>query len=155
MAEQAPPATPFKNPTDAASWIPALLILGLGIGLSYIFGNDKGWAAGAAITAIAAVIQFSWPLRKQSWFWLALAAFAVIHALAVYELNWSWISNSVRLNGLHRWDLKGLGLLTCADAAVMMAIIYALFCLKYGRPAEASESSVDELPRYGARDIEL
>jgi hypothetical protein len=101
------------------------------------------------------VIQMSWPLRKESWFWFAVIAFAAIHAWAVQSLDWSWISHSRRLNGAYSSGLKGLGVLFCLDVAMMMAVIYGLYCLKYGKPARASEPSIDESPRYGERDINL
>jgi hypothetical protein len=69
------PRTPFKSPTNATSICVQLAILGVCFALSY----SLGWGAGMGLGAIAILIELSSPLRKQAWFWSAVAVFVAIH----------------------------------------------------------------------------
>lgn len=145
-----PPRTPFKNPANATSIILQLTILGVCIALSYFLGEGRGLAAGMGIGSIAILIELSWPVRKEAWFWWAVAAFAAIHVWAVLSLDWSWAADAG-----DRREGKGLILLFWADFATMAATIYGVYRLKYGAPTQAVEPSIDDLPSYSNRDLDL
>jgi hypothetical protein len=146
-ATETKPQTPFKALSTAIQWITFVAIFALCIVISLFIGEGRGWAAGLSIGVITLVIQISWHLRKEAWFWIAIAFFAAVHAWAVLYLDWSWVSEGS--------GLKLLASLVVPDLSAMMAIIYRLFRLKYGTPAQEVEPSIDELPRYGERDITL
>jgi hypothetical protein len=143
------PITPFKAPTDATSWIVQLTIVALCMGLSLLIGEARGWAIGTSVGAIAILIELSWPLRKLVWFWCAVAVFAAIHLWAVLSLDWSWIPATDD----HRSGLKGLALLFWVDLFSMAGVVYGVYRLIYGKPAQSIEPSVDELPRYSDHDM--
>lgn len=144
-----PPTTPFKAPTNATSLIVQSGILGACFALAYLIGDARGWATGMSIGAIAILIELSWPLRRESWFWFGVVVFAAIHVWAVLSLNWSWILSSER----HTLELKGLILLFWLDLGAMSAVTYGAYRLKYGKPPQVVEPSLDELPRYGDHDM--
>jgi len=87
----------------------------------------------------------SWPLRRERWFWVALAPLALIHVWAVFDFRWAWIAE--------RGGIKLLGQFVIGDFLAMLAIIYGLYRIKFGKPAEVIEPSIDALPRYNDRDI--
>jgi hypothetical protein len=142
------PQTPFQGPTDATNIIIQLTTLGVCIALAYLIGEARGWASGMSIAAIAILIELSWPMRREAWFWCAVSAFAAIHVCALLSLDWSWVAPTDQ----HRSG-KGLIGLFWIDLGVMMASVYGLYRLKYGKPAQAIEPSVDELPRYSDHDM--
>jgi hypothetical protein len=101
---------------------------GVGIALSTYLGSyAKGLPIGMAAGAVAIVVQFSWPLRRELWFWLAIAALTVVNAWAVLSLSWSWV-DSMR-NGI-----RLLGFVWVGDSFAMGAIIYGLFASKTACP---------------------
>jgi len=85
------PRTPFKSPTNVANWLLSSGIFGACVALSYLIGEGRGWAAGSAIGALALLTQVSWPLRKEPWFWLIVAALAGVHVWGVLCFDWSWV----------------------------------------------------------------
>ena len=125
-----------------------LTILAGCVALSLLIGEARGWATGASIGAIAILIELSWPLRKEVWFWCAVAVFAAIHLWAILLLDWSWIPAT----DAHRSGLKGLALLFWADLFSMIGLVYGVYRLIYGEPPQSIEPSVDELPRYSDHD---
>ena len=147
VATSEAPRTPFKAPTNAANWLLSFGIVAVCVGLSYLTGEARGWAAGLSFGALALLVQIAWPLRRETWFLLTLAALIGVHAAGFVYLDWSWVEK--------RDGLKLLGQLVVVDLFVMMAIIYGLYRLKYGTPVEAIEPSIDDLPRYTANNIDL
>jgi hypothetical protein len=141
------PKPPFKAPTRASEWVLVGASLALSLAFSYFLGEGRGFVCGTSIFAIIFLIQLSWPLRKEVWFWLITGIFAALHAVAAVELNWSWLEQGR--------NFKLLGTLWTLDVAVMAGIVYTIYRLKYGVPAKSIEDSVDDLPRYGDRDLGL
>lgn len=146
MSDSDPPKTPFKALTRARQWLVALGIITLCIALSYFVGEVKGAVSGASIGVIAMLIMLAWPLRKQSWFRALVALFIALHSVGGLELDWSWVATE-------RSGLKGRAALFTPDLLIMYGITYAIYRLKYGTPAESVEASIDDLPRYGDRDL--
>lgn len=75
--------------------------------------------------------------------------FAAIHVWAVLSLDWSWIPATDD----HRSGLKGLALLFWVDLFSMAGVVYGVYRVIYGKPAQSIEPSVDELPRYSDQDM--
>lgn len=142
------PRIPFKSPTNAVEWLVLLAIFALCFALSYLEGEALGWVMGMSIGVIALLVLLAWPLRREGWFWALVAAFVAIHAAAAFGLDWSWVETQ-------RDGLKGLGALITPDLLIMCGITYSAYRLKYGSPAQSIEPSVDDLPRYTDRDIDL
>ena len=114
--------------------------------MGHLAGEQRGWIAGLFAGALIMLIRISWPLRATIWFWGAVAAFAVADILAVELVDWSFTE---------KWDgrtFSGLGML---DLGAMMAIVYGLYRLNYGRPSEAIEEDPGDLPDYANRDLDL
>jgi hypothetical protein len=139
------PKTPFVE----LSRTEGLIIAGVAITAAFIVGmfvgEGKGWIAGCAAGALAGLVRISWPLRKERWFWAAIATFAAVNVSAVEYFDWSFTRS---------WSGHSVSVLMLIDGGVMMAIVYGLFCLIYGAPSEAVADLVEE-PTYSQRDLDL
>jgi hypothetical protein len=139
------PRTPFIATTRAEG----LVVGGAAIAFSILAGifvdDDRGSIAGISTGAIAALICIAWPVRKEFWFWIAVAIFIALHVFAVAHFDWSFT---------HAWSGHAISSLIFPDVAVMMGIVYGLYRLKYGAPTELVADLPDE-PRYGEREIDL
>jgi hypothetical protein len=111
-----------------------------------LFGEDRGWIAGDAGGALAGLIVVSWPLRKEVWFWVAMAALTGVNAFTVAHFDWSFT---------HSWSGHAVASLMVLDLVAMTAIIYGLYYLIYGAPSEAVAALPDEGPSYSERDLDL
>jgi hypothetical protein len=145
------PTVADKPRTPFISWrrwgIAGFVALGL-IGVvtllvGILVGEDRGWMAGGLIGALTALIRVSWPLRKEAWFWGAVGVFAALDVFALIHFDWS---------ATHSWSGHAFGGFILLDIAVMMAIVYGLYRLIYGAPADVIED-VPEEPSYAERDI--
>jgi hypothetical protein len=141
------PRTPF---TSWRHWgVAGLLVFGIGIlvGLSVglLAGEQRGWIAGGLAGALTALIRISWPVRKEPWFWGITTLFAAADAVSVYDVNWSFTDS---------WNGHEFSGLVVLDLCLMMAIVYALYRLNYGAPANVVADEPDE-PSYSERDINL
>ena len=139
------PRTPFES---WRRWGGAgFLLFGLagvvGLSVGILVGEDRGWIAGGLVGSLIALIRISRPVRKEPWFWATVAVFAAADILAIIRFNWS---------ATHAWTGRAYSGLIALDLGVMMAIIYGLYRLLYGPPAEIIED-IPEEPRYGERDI--
>lgn len=141
-----PPKTPFKSPRKAFEWLFPIGVFALCSSLSALVGDDRGTMIGIAIGALAMLVQFSWPLRKEWWFWILVTTFAILNFAGVFGLDWSWIVEK-RYNG------KALGELGLIDFLAMMGVTYGTYRLMYGKPAQSVEPSIDDLPSYADRDL--
>jgi hypothetical protein len=112
----------------------------VGIG---VLGENRGWIAGGFAGALGALIRISWPVRKEAWFWWAVAVFASLDLFGLIHFDWS---------ATHSWSGLAFGSFIFLDFAVMTAIIYLLFRSKYGTPTQAV---ADKPKRYGERNIDL
>ncbi len=133
-------------PSRPAGWLVLIGMIAVCFTLSYFMGEAQGWMLGTAIGVITMFIQFSWPLRKEWWFWVLAATFAMVQVAGVFRLDWSW---TARATG------KALGTLALTDLLVMVAITYGIYRLKYGTPVQAIEPSADDCPSYAERDLDL
>ena len=147
MFSEQPPQIPFKAPSAIASWLVIGLTIGLCIGLSYLANDGRGWAIGLSVGVIALLVQISWPLRKEGWFWATVAVLAAVHFWASVHFSWYWVSD--------RGGLKLLGSMFAVDYLAMVGLIYGVYRIGYGKPAHSTEPNVDDLPRYDARDLDL
>jgi hypothetical protein len=128
-----------------------LLLIGtivLSFSLPGFVGEDRGTILAIAIGALAMFVQFSWPLRKEWWFWILVAMFVVLHVAGVFRLDWSWLVEK-RPNG------KALGELGFIDFLAMTGITYGMYRLMFGQPSQSVEPSIDDLPSYADRDLNL
>jgi cation transport ATPase len=139
------PQTPFVEFSRMEGFIIGGVAIVAAILVGIFVGEDRGWVAGCAAGALAAVIRISWPLRKEHWFWAAMAGFTVANAFGVEFFDWSFT---------HSWSGHSVSGLMVIDIAVMVAIIYGLYCLIYGAPSKAVADLVDE-PTYSQRDVDL
>jgi len=119
--------------------------LALCVVLSYFLGEGRGFVSGTSIFAMIFLVQVSWPIRKEIWFWVVTAVFAAVHGWAVFHLDWSWVEEGR--------NLRLLGFFWMVEVGVMAGIVYTAYRLKYGAPSKTMEASLDDLPRYGDRDI--
>ena len=147
MVKADPPGPPFKAPSDVSGWIAVIAIGALSIALSFLVGEARGWVIGGSIGAFGLLIQMSQTLRKEAWFWASLAPLALLHVWAVGHFDWSWVERGR--------GFTVLGQYVTGDFLIMMAMIYGIYRFKFGKPAEAVEPSIDDLPRYNDRDIEI
>jgi hypothetical protein len=113
---------------------------------SIFLGDDRGSIAGIACGALACLAIISWPLRRERWFWVAFAIFTVLNAFAVANFDWSFI---------HDWSGHAVASLMVPDLAVMMTIVYGIYCGLYGKPSEAVAELPDDGPSYSERDLDL
>ena len=118
----------------------------IGLLVSYVGGEQRGWIAGIFVGALIALIRVSWPLRARSWFWAVVAAFAAADLLAVTLVDWSFTTD---------WNGHTISGLAALDFGVMMAIVYGIYRLKYGTPAQEFAESPDDAPNYSQRDLDL
>jgi hypothetical protein len=142
-----PPQRPFKMPTKAVGWLLLIGTIVLSFSLPGFVGEDRGTIMAIAIGALAMLVQFSWPLRKERWFWVLIAMFAVLDVAGVFWLDWSWLVEN-RPNG------KALGELGFIDFLAMSGITYGTYRLKFGKPTQSVEPSIDDLPSYADRIFE-
>jgi hypothetical protein len=148
VKERERPETPFKMPTKAVGWAIVIGTIVLDCSLTGFLGEDHGTIMAIALGALAMLIQFSWRLRKQWWFWILAGMFAVLNVAGAFRLDWSWIVEN-RPNG------KALGELGFIDFWAMTGITYGMYRLMFGKPSESVEPSIDDLPSYADRDLNL
>jgi hypothetical protein len=118
----------------------------VGIVIAALSDEDRGWAAGSLAFGLAALIKIAWPLRNETWFRATVAAFATLDAAAIMGIDWS---------ATHSWSGSALGGLLTLNITVMLAIVYRIYRLKYGTPAQEFAASPDDAPNYSERDIDL
>lgn len=53
------------------------------------FDPGRGAAAGASLALMIGAVRVFWYLRRHAWFWMAIAALAVIHVVLVILIPWS------------------------------------------------------------------
>jgi len=140
------PATPFIGTTNIEAWIVLAVAIPVSILIGILSSEDRGWIAGDAIGALGGLIALAWPLRRERWFWAAMAVFFALNVFAVVWFDWSFT---------HGWSGHEIPSLGIADLAAMTAITYGLYCLIYGRPAEAIAALPDEGPSYSQSDFDL
>ena len=140
------PATPFLGTTRSEGWVVVAAAIPVSILVGVLTTEDQGWITGDAVGALGCLVTLSWPLRRERWFWAAMACFAAVNAFGVFHFDWSFT---------HDWSGHALISLALADLAVMAAIIYGLYCLIYGTPAESIAELPDEGPSYSERDLDL
>ncbi len=136
------PKTPFIATTKTEGVVVGGLALAVTLLVGFFIGEDRGWIAGLSAGTLAILIIACWPVRKQRWFWGAVATFLALHVFAIVRFDWS---------GTHSWSGHQLGGLMFVDFLIMMSIVYGLYRLIYGAPTEIVADLPDE-PRYGARD---
>ena len=141
------PATPF---TRWRRWgIAGFLVFGIGIAVGvpvgFLMGDQRGWIGGGLAGALTALVRISWPVRKEPWFWGVSALFAAGDVMAVYRIDWSFTES---------WNGHSYSGLMVLDLFMMMAAVYALYCLRYGLPRKAFAEEPDER-NYGERNIKL
>ena len=133
----------------AASRVEGLIVAAVAITaavvVGFFVGEDRGWMAGCAAGAISALIRIAWPLRRERWFWATMAALVGMNAFVVEHFDWAFT---------HSWGGRSVSALMLIDIAVMMAVIYGLFCLICGRPSEVVGDLVEN-PTYRKRDLDL
>jgi hypothetical protein len=117
-----------------------------GVLVGHFGGEQRGWVAGFLAGALIALVRIAWPLRSKYWFWVAVAAFAALDISAVELVDWSFTEN---------WNGHTFGGLATLDVGAMMAIVYGLDRLIYGRPADLFEEDAGDLPDYARRDLDL
>ena len=66
--------------------------------------------------------------------------------LAVGLIDWSFTD---------KWTGHTFGGLATLDVGAMMAIVYGLYRLNYGRPGEVIEENPADLPDYAQSDLDL
>jgi len=106
-------------------------------------GEQQGWIAGGLAGAFAALIRISWPVRRERWFWAVATFFAAGDALAVHFIDWSFTD---------KWNGHEFSGLILMDFGIMMAVVYGVFCIRHGRPANVIADEPDE-PNYSDREI--
>jgi hypothetical protein len=92
------------------------------------------------------VVRISWPLRKEPWFWAAVAGFTALHVVALIEFDWSSTSS---------WNGHKLSGLFMSDTVAMLGIVYGLYHLIYGRPASTFMEDPGDAPDYAQRDLDI
>ena len=140
------PKSPFIARTRTEGLIGGGIFLCVTILVGVLFGEDRGWIAGDSAGALAGLILFSWPLRKERWFWVAVVCFTAVNAFAVAHFDWTFT---------HPWSGRAVASLMILDLVVMLAITYGLYCLIYGRPSESIAVLPDDGPSYSERDLDL
>ena len=139
------PRSPFIGTTRTEGAFVAIGVVAFTILASSFLGEDKGSVAGIAAGALACFVIVSWPLRKERWFWALFGIFTGVNAFAVMRFDWSFTDD---------WSGHAFASLLLPDLAVMLAIVYGLFRLIYGRPTELVEELPGQ-PRYDQRDLDL
>ena len=141
------PRTPFMSwrHWGIAGFLLFAVAIAVGISAGSIVGEQGGWIAGFLAGALVALIRISWPLRHTLWFWATVAVFIAADILAIGDIDWSFTA---------KWTGHSMSGLATLDLSLMMAIIYGVYRLHYGAPAEAIEDVPDQ-PNYGKRDINL
>lgn len=74
----------------AARWglIVALLTIPVAIFVDH-FDPRRGTAAGASLALMIGAVRVFWYLRRQPWFWMAIAALTVIHVVLIVLVPWN------------------------------------------------------------------
>jgi hypothetical protein len=142
------PTTPFLTwrQLGISGIAVGILSVAVGIAVDVLADEGRGWAAGGLAFGLAAVIKIAWPLRNEPWFRATVAAFATLDVAALTGIDWS---------ATHSWSGSALGGLLSLNVTVMMAIVYGIYRLKYGTPAQQFAESPDDAPNYSERDIDL
>jgi hypothetical protein len=138
------PQTPFLDVSRRELASIALCSLPVIVFFAEFTDAGQGLFALIAVYSIVVSIRFAWPLRRQIWFWITIAAIAALHALALYLFDWSWIDKLGKLSSLVGF----------ADIVAILGSIYAIYVLKYGAPAQ-TVADIPELPSYAERDLDL
>lgn len=80
------------------SWRTKLLMVVIGTPMFFLYLIHGGrlelfWPSVLTVIVLGVVIRFKWKLRKQAWFWAAMAVIAVLHILWVLFVPWTtkWI----------------------------------------------------------------
>ena len=120
--------------------------IAVGVLVGQVAGGQRGWIAGLFAGTLVMLIRISWPLRAKLWFWVVVAAFAVVDILAIELVDWSFTE---KWNG---HSFSGFGVL---DLGAMMAIVYGLYRLNYGPPPDAIREDPEDLPAYANRNLDL
>ena len=142
------PRTPFSSwrRWGLAGFLLFPLATAVGLFVGHFGGEQRGWIAGFLAGALIALVRIAWPLRTKPWFWVAVAFFAVADISAIVLVDWSFTEN---------WNGHTFGGLATLDVGAMMAIVYALYRLNYGSPAEPFQEDTGDLPDYARRDLDL
>ena len=141
------PVSPFSS---WRRWGVAGLLLfplaaAVGLFAGHVGGEQRGWVAGFLAGTLIALIRVSWSLRAKSWFWVAVAVFAVADVLAVSFVDWSFTAD---------WNGHTMSGLAVLDLGAMMGIVYGLYRLNYGAPSQAFQEDAGDLPDYADRDLD-
>jgi preprotein translocase subunit SecE len=142
------PVTPFSSwrRWGTAGWLLFLIATAVGLFVGHVGGEQRGWVAGFLTGALVAAIRVSWPVRHELWFWATVAAFVSVDALAIAFVDWSFTE---------KWNGHTFAGLATLDVGAMLAIVYGLYRLNYGRPAEPIEEDPADLPDYADRDQDI
>jgi O-antigen ligase len=67
----------------------ALLTIPVAIVVSHFVDPGRGRAAGASVGLMIIAIRAFWYQRRQAWFWVTVAALAVIHVVLIVLVPWT------------------------------------------------------------------
>lgn len=138
------PISPFMDLSGQKAGIITLCVVPIALLIGELANAGRGLAL-IGFTCIAISIRFSWPLRKERWFWCVIVVLAFAHACAIALLSWSWLESLG----------KAAGLLVYPDWGIITGAIYLAYRAVYGRPAKAMEDDPDDLPTYSQCDLNL
>jgi hypothetical protein len=93
---------------------------------AHFFGEGRGTVAGAFFGGIVMAVRFSWPLRRQPWFWFVMLLLTALHVAAVAAFDWSAASN---------WSGLTVMPFMAADTVLALATIYLAYRAICGSPA--------------------
>jgi hypothetical protein len=122
------------------------LATAVGLFVGRLGGEQRGWIAGFLAGALIAFVRIASPLRAKPWFWVAVVAFAAADISAIELVDWSFTE---------RWNGPAFGGFATLDVGAMMAIVYGLYRLTYGRPPQLFEEDVGDLPDYAEQNLDL
>jgi hypothetical protein len=77
---------------------------------------------------------------------VTIAVFAILDILVVGMVDWSFTE---------KWNGHSFGGLATLDLGAIMAIVYGLYRLNYGPPAEVIEEDLNDGPDYAERNLDL
>jgi hypothetical protein len=143
-----PPNTPFNSwrRWGVAGFLLFTLATAVGLSVGRFGGEQGGWVAGLLMGSLIALVRIAWPLRAERWFWVAVAGFALVDILALALVDWSFTEN---------WNGHTFGGLATLNVGAMMAIVYGLYRLNYGPPADRFQEDAGDLPDYAKRDLDI
>jgi hypothetical protein len=72
-----------------SGFIALLLSLPVAIVVSHFVDPGRGRAAGVSLALMILAVRAFWYLRRQAWFWMAVAALTVIHVVLVVAVPWT------------------------------------------------------------------